>query len=71
VIAIEIGGSLLIIYGRHVWIGALILAAFTLATIPIAHDFWNMTGDQASMSKLFVMEHLAVIGALVLVAVAV
>jgi transmembrane protein len=68
VIVILLGGSGLIIEGHHVWLGALILGVFTLLTIPIAHDFWNETGEAAMVKKHFVVEHLSIVGALALVA---
>lgn len=69
VIVILLIGSILAIWGgHHAWIGAGALAFFTLLTIPIAHDFWNMTGMEAFKEKLVVMEHLTVVGALMLMA---
>ena len=68
VIITELAGSVLVVGGRHVWLGAGALAVFTLLTIPIAHDFWNMTGDAAFNEKMVVIEHLTVVGALMLVA---
>ena len=68
VIAIQLGGSLCVIRGgRFLLPGAGALALFTLLTIPIAHDFWNMSGADAFQEKLVVMEHLTVVGALMLV----
>ena len=40
-------GSALIIADRYVWFGAGMLGVFTLLTIPLTHDFWNMTGIEA------------------------
>jgi transmembrane protein len=63
-------GSALVIADRMVWLGAGMLALFTLLTIPIAHDFWNMTGPMAVIERLFSEEHLSVIGGLMAVCVA-
>ncbi|SDI50676.1 Uncharacterized membrane protein YphA, DoxX/SURF4 family [Paraburkholderia steynii] len=68
VIGVSLVGSLLVIGGRYVSLGALMLAVFTMSTIPVAHDFWNMTGLNAVMEKYAVWEHLTVIGAFLLVA---
>src|SRR6266850_6149033 len=69
-IAVQLGGSALIIFGgRLAWVGAGVLALFTLGTIPIAHDFWNMTGQPAMLEKLWVQEHVSVVGGLMLAAI--
>lgn len=68
VIVVQLGASALIILGRHAWLGAGALGIFTLLTIPIAHDFWNMDGQQAFIEQLWVLEHLSIVGALMLVA---
>ena len=70
-IIVQLGGSLLVILGgRFVWLGAGALAVFTLLTIPVAHRFWEMTGEAAFHEKLLVIEHLTVIGGLMLVSIA-
>jgi transmembrane protein len=46
IIAISLIGSMLVIVGgRYAVVGAAMLAGFTLLTIPMAHDFWHMTGE--------------------------
>ena len=70
-IALQLGGSALVIFGgRFAWIGAGGLALFTLATIPLAHDYWNMTGGQVFLEKTLAQEHISVVGGLVLAAIA-
>ena len=70
-IVVQLGGSLLVIIGgRLVWLGAGALAVFTLMTIPIAHRFWELTGEAAFLEKMFVFEHITVVGGLILVAIA-
>ena len=67
-IIVQLGGAILVILGgRFVWLGAGALAVFTLLTIPVAHRFWEMTGEAAFLEKMFVFEHIAVVGGLVLV----
>ena len=68
-IVVELVGSLLIIEGRLAWLGAGMLGVFTLASIPLVHDFWNMTGLDATQAKLESEEHLTVIGGLIMVAI--
>lgn len=68
-IAVELVGSALIIDGRLAWLGAGMLGVFTLATIPLIHDFWNMTGLAATQAQLESEEHLTVVGGLIVVAI--
>jgi transmembrane protein len=62
-------GALSIIFNRWTWLGAGALAVFTLLTIPIAHDFWNHQGREALMDFFFAVEHIGLIGGLMLVAI--
>ncbi len=68
VIITQLGGSLLIILNRWTWLGAGALAIFTLLTIPIAHSFWAMEEPFKTIEFYVVMEHITVIGALMVVA---
>ena len=68
VIITQLGGSALIIANRWTWIGAGALAIFTLLTIPIAHTFWAMQEPMKTIEFYVVMEHLTVVGALMVVA---
>ena len=68
-IAVQLTGSTLIILNRAVWLGAGMLAVFTLLTIPLAHHFWNMTGSEATHAMLESEEHLTVVGGLIIVSI--
>jgi len=68
VIVTELGGSALIIANRWTWLGAGALAVFTLLTIPIAHTFWTMQEPIKTLEFYVVMEHITVIGGLMVVA---
>jgi len=69
-IAVQLAGSALAIFGgRYAWLGAAALAFFTLATIPMAHDFWNMVGQAAILEKLWAQEHISIVGGLILAAI--
>lgn len=68
VILVQLVGSALVIQGRYMWLGSLLLGGFTLLTIPVAHDFWNMQGLQAFLERMWVMEHLSIVGGLLTVA---
>ncbi|MFB2551043.1 DoxX family protein [Ensifer soli] len=67
-IVVQIGGSALIIADRHTWLGAGALGVFTALTIPIAHGFWAMEEPMRTLEFYVVMEHITVIGALMVVA---
>lgn len=64
-VSVQLIGSALVIQGRFAWLGAGMLAVFTLATIPLVHDWWNMEGLAAIQAKLESKEHLTVIGGLI------
>lgn len=67
VIVTQLGGSALIIANRWTWLGAGALAVFTTLTIPIAHSFWTMQEPIKTLEFYVVMEHITVIGALMVV----
>lgn len=64
----QLGGSALIILNRWTWLGAGALAVFTALTIPIVHTFWAMEEPIRTIEFYVVMEHITVIGALMVVA---
>lgn len=66
--AVQLIGSALIIWGRAAWLGAGMLAVFTALTIPVAHHFWNMAEPQRTPEMYTAFEHVALIGAFILVA---
>lgn len=68
-IFVQLVGSVLIIADRLVWLGAGMLGVFTLLTIPLVHDFWNMTGAEAMQARLEAEEHVTVIGGLIAVSI--
>lgn len=63
-----VGSALIITGSRFAWLGAGALIVFTIATIPVAHDFWNMQGEIAFIEKMVVFEHITVCGGLILAA---
>lgn len=63
-VVVVLGGSLLVILDRWTWLGAGALAVFTLLTIPIAHDFWTMEEPFRTIEFHVVMEHITVVGGL-------
>ena len=70
-IIIQLGASALMIFGKRLtWLGAAILGVFTFATIPIAHAFWKLQGQEAVTERMFTNANLTIIGGLVLAAIA-
>ncbi|WP_175720098.1 DoxX family protein [Burkholderia anthina] len=68
-IAVEIGGSLCIVFRRFTWLGAGSLGMLTLVAMGVANDFWNQTGAARFMALNSFFEHLGLIAALVLATV--
>ena len=64
----QLAGSILIILNRWTWLGAGALAVFTALTIPLVHHFWTMEEPFKTIEFYVVMEHITVIGALMVVA---
>ncbi len=67
-IFVLLGGSLLVIANRRVWSGAGALGILTLMTIPVAHDFWNLSGHAAAMERNIALQHVGLVGGLMLAA---
>ncbi|WP_043837970.1 DoxX family protein [Muricoccus aerilatus] len=68
-IALELVASAMVLAGRHRWLGALGLMAFTLAAALIANRYWELPGgmERFMMANSF-YEHLGLAGAFLLVA---
>ena len=67
-IAVQLVGSVIIISGYHVWLGAGILAGFTGATEFVAHRFWELSGAAEFQARNEFFEHLGLVAGLVMVA---
>ncbi len=65
----EMGGSLLIICNRKVWLGAGALGVFTVMTIFLAHRFWELSGTLRMMESNSFFEHWTISAAFILVTV--
>lgn len=69
-IAVQIGGSLLVILGRQAWLGAGALGVFTAAATLIAHPFWQVADPIARFhERNTFLEHVGLIGGLMLAAI--
>jgi transmembrane protein len=69
-IAVQIGGSLLVILGRQAWLGAGALGVFTAAATLIAHPFWQVADPMARFhERNTFLEHVGLIGGLMIAAI--
>ncbi|HEX7910909.1 MAG TPA: DoxX family protein [Paraburkholderia sp.] len=68
-VAVEIGGSLCVVFRRFTWLGAGGLGVLTVVAMLVANDFWNQTGAARFMALNSFFEHLGLIAALVLATV--
>jgi uncharacterized membrane protein YphA (DoxX/SURF4 family) len=68
-VAVELGGSALVIVGRWVWLGAGGLGVLTAVTMLVATDFWAKTGHDRFLAVNSFFEHLGLIAGLVLVSI--
>lgn len=69
-IAVQIGGSLLVILGRKAWLGAGALGVFTAAATLIAHPFWQVADPIARFhERNTFLEHVGLVGGLMLAAI--
>lgn len=68
-IAVEIAGSLCVVFNRFTWLGAGSLGMLTLVAMVVANDFWNRSGAEHFMALNSFFEHLGLIAALVLATV--
>jgi uncharacterized membrane protein YphA (DoxX/SURF4 family) len=65
-VAVEIVGSLCVVFRRYTWLGAGGLAVLTIVAMVVANDFWNQTGTARFMALNSFFEHVGLIAALVL-----
>lgn len=69
-IMVQLGGSMLVITGRHAWLGAGALAFFTALTIPLVHHFWSLTEEPfRTIAFHTATEHVGMIGGLLGIAI--
>ena len=66
-ITIELGGSILVITDRLVWLGAGALGVLTAIATLVADPFWSVEGPGRAMAANGFFEHLGLIAGLVLV----
>ncbi len=62
VILTQLGGSALILTRRYCWLGAGILAVFTVIATLMAHRFWQFDGADRIHQMTTFFEHLGLVG---------
>lgn len=67
-IFVELGGSILILVNRFVWLGAGMLGVFTALAALKANAFWTMTGAERFNATNAFFEHFGLVGGFVLIA---
>lgn len=68
VILTQLGGSALLLTRRYCWLGAGILAVFTIMATLLAHPFWMFEGPDRGRQTATFFEHAAIVGGLVVAA---
>jgi transmembrane protein len=70
VIAVQLGGSALVVAGgRLTWLGAGLLAGFTVAATLLGHAFWLKSGADRTHDLNTFFEHLGLVGGFALAAI--
>ena len=67
-IAVELIGSLLVISGRLVWLGAGALGVLTAVATLAANRFWTLEGHERFLATNTFFEHIGLVAGLVMVA---
>jgi len=65
----QLVGGLMVATGFAAWLGALLLTGFTVAATLLGHRFWLCRSDQFRHELTTSLEHLAIVGGLLLIAV--
>jgi uncharacterized membrane protein YphA (DoxX/SURF4 family) len=68
-IIVELGGSLLVVANRLVWLGAGGLGVLTFAAMLTANAFWTMSGRERFVATNSFFEHLGLIAGLIVVTI--
>ncbi len=68
VIVTQLGGSFLFLTRRYCWLGAGILAGFTVVATVLAHPFWMFGVPDRGHQIATFFEHVAIVGGLAMAA---
>jgi uncharacterized membrane protein YphA (DoxX/SURF4 family) len=63
----QLVGGFLVATGFFAWLGALLLAGFTVAATLVGHRFWLRRGSEFAHELTTSLEHVAIVGGLILV----
>ncbi|ANC35385.1 DoxX family protein [Acinetobacter baumannii] len=63
-------GAYCILFDQYMWLGVVTLSTYLLLSILITHTFWNISGLEIRHTLNFVLEHFAMIGGLMSIAIA-
>lgn len=66
VVVTQLVGSALLLTRRFRWLGAGLLAGFTVLATLLAHSFWRFSGPEQARQMATFLEHVAIVGGLVL-----
>jgi len=64
-----LGGAAVVLGGLGAQVGAALLAGFTIAATVLGHRFWLLQGASAQRELTTSLEHVAIVGGLLLLAV--
>ena len=62
-------GAVLILFNRFVWLCAGLISVFLILAIFIVHHFWSLPEPKAQMSMYIALEHISVVGGLIIAAI--
>jgi uncharacterized membrane protein YphA (DoxX/SURF4 family) len=62
VIGTQLSGSILFLTRRYCWLGAGLLAGFTVVATLLAHPFWAVEGPDRGHQTATFFEHVAIVG---------
>ena len=68
-VTLLLGSVLVVLGGRWTWLGAGALGIYVGLTILIVHHFWSMQGQQRTDEMRTALEHISLIGGLMVVAI--
>jgi putative oxidoreductase len=66
-VALQLCGGIMLALGWHTRSAAAVLAGFTLVASLVAHPFWRSIGTAAQRQRVTFIEHLAIVGGLMMV----
>lgn len=69
-ISVLLGGSVLLLIDRALWLGAGALIVFLLLTILVVHRFWALDEPAATQAMYWAFEHISLAGGLLAAAIA-